>query len=515
MRKWIAGVVAVWMSAGLASAEVTLPSVFGSNMVLQRDRTVPVWGSADAGERVTVSVAGQTKTTVADAQGKWKVALDPMPASAQPIVVTIAGSNTIELNNVLVGDVWICSGQSNMEWPVTRSRDPEPVAAGADQPMIRLFNASAKKKASPEPQSDLVAEWQVCSPETVRSFSAVGYHFARAVREKVNVPIGLVNVSWGGMPAEALTPLAALQSNPDAEALLQRYALAVENWPTAKAEFDRKLVEWEEARKAAEAAGQRPPQRPGVPYGPESANAPAAVWNGLVNPVVPVAMKGVIWYQGESNAGRAEQYRSLMRGLIQGWRDVWQQGDFPFIQVQLTSFRAPATQPSQPSDWAELRESQALVCRDLPNVGMVCITDVGDQQDIHPKDKQTVGYRLAQVALRDVYGQDVLASGPVLSDVQFDGARAIVSFETFGSPLEVKGDTLRGFLIAGEDQQWHFATATLENGRVIVSHDAVSKPVAVRYNWADNPGGNLFNKAGWPAHPFATDNFPRNTAGKR
>ncbi|HMO27566.1 MAG TPA: sialate O-acetylesterase, partial [Tepidisphaeraceae bacterium] len=289
----------------------------------------------------------------------------------------------------------------------------------------------------------------------------------------------------------------------------------VANWPTAKAEFDRKLAEWEEACNAAEAAGQTPPQRPNMPYGPESTNAPAAVWNGLVNPVVPVAMTGVIWYQGESNAGRAEQYRSLMRGLIQGWRDAWNQGDFPFIQVQLTSFRAPATQPSQPSPWAELRESQALVCRDLPNVGMVCITDVGDAQDIHPRDKQTVGYRLAQVALRDVYGQDVLASGPVFSDVQFDGARAIVSFETFGSALQVKGDALRGFLIAGEDQQWHFATATLENGRVIVTQDGVPRPVAVRYNWADNPDGNLFNTAGWPAHPFATDTWPRSTAGKR
>lgn len=457
-----------------AWADVKLPAVIGDHMVLQQEMNVPIWGTAEVGEEVTVSIDGQKKTARAGADGKWIVRLEPLKAGDKALEMTVAGKNSITVSDILVGEVWLCSGQSNMEMSVRSSRAADKEIAEAKFPQMRLFQV--KKKAAVEPEKDVEAQWVACSPETVPNFSAAAYFFGRDLLKELKVPVGLVHSSWGGTPAEAWTDLAVLKAEPDFKAIVDRYEATAADKPT---HFQR----------------------------------PTVLYNGMIVPLAPFAIRGAIWYQGEGNAGRAYQYRKLLPAMIKNWRDLWGQGDFAFLIVSLANFQASQDQPAE-SAWAELREAQAMTAAQ-PHNGLAVIIDAGDALDIHPKDKQTVGHRLALQAFKVAYGQDVAASGPMYDSMQVDGSKARLKFRNVDGGLVAKHGVPVGFQVAGEDRKWHWAHAEIDGDSVIVWSAQVAKPVAVRYAWADNPMCNLYNGADLPAVPFRTDDWPGATAANK
>ena len=500
--------------ASAARADVKLSPMFGDHMVLQQGAPVPVWGTAAAGEQVTVTVGAQKATATADELGKWQVKLQPLTAGG-PLDVTVAGKNTVTLRDVLVGEVWVCSGQSNMEWNVNLSGNPEQERAAANYPSIRMF--TVKKAIAGKPAQTLEGSWEVCSPKTVGNFSAVGYFFGRELHKALNVPVGLVHTSWGGTPAEAWTERSALEADGDLKPMLDR-------WQGQMAQFNERLgripqlvEKWKGEAEQAEAQGRPvPPMINLLPQDPRSSpHRPSGLYNAMIAPVVPYAMRGAIWYQGESNAGRAEQYRKLLPAMIKTWRTAWGQGDFPFLIVSLSNFMAVAPEPGD-SDWAELREAQAMTAANDPSSGLAMAIDIGDANDIHPKNKQEVGRRLALAALAKTYKRNVPYSGPVYASMSVEGDKAVLKFKHADNGLAAKDGELKGFAIAGEDRKWVWAEAKVQGAdTVVVRSDKVSKPVAVRYAWANNPVCNLYNGAGLPAVPFRTDDWPGVTAGKK
>lgn len=462
--------LAIALTATAAYATVRPAGMFSDNAVLQQGVPIPVWGIADDGEKVTVRIADQEVSTVAK-DGKWMVRLAPMKAGG-PYTLTVSGNNTITMSNVLVGEVWICSGQSNMQFALASASNGQQAIATATDDNLRLY--TVPRRTSYTPLDDVMSNWKVCSPETVAQFSAVGYFFGRDLRKALGVPVGLINSSWGGTFAEAWTSPEGLKSLPD-------YAAWVAD---------------ETAKKA------------------DGPNHPSVLYNGMIRPIMPYAIKGAIWYQGESNAGRAFKYRTLFPTMIKSWRDAWGLGDFPFLFVQLAPFKAIVTEP-QESEWAELREAQLLTAKTCPNTGMVVITDAGDPSDIHPRQKEPVGARLALAARKIAYGENIVAFGPTYKGMKVDGAQVTLYFDNVGGGLVARGGDLTGFAIAGEDRKFVFANARIVDGnKVVVTSPKVDKPVAVRYGWADCPVVNLFNKEGLPASPFRTDDFPMLTAGK-
>ncbi len=496
-------------------ADVRLPSVFGSHMVLQRGTAVPVWGWADPGEKVTVSFRDQTKTTTADDAGNWMVKLDSLSVG-EPGSLTVSAGNTIELTDVLVGEVWVCSGQSNMQWSVAASRDPDLETAAANRPQLRLFKVPMVTAA--EPQKDAQAQWTLCNSETLPGFTAVGYSFGATLNDIIDVPIGLIQTAWGGTRAEAWTSPEAMASTRELKPILDAWdeRAAAYNPDRAQQQYKAALKKWEEQAAAAREAGKQPPRRPALQENPRTdRHHPGTLYNAMVAPLVPFAVRGAIWYQGESNASRAYQYRTLMPTMIQSWRDAWGQGDFPFYMVQLANFKAITEHPRD-SDWAELREAQWLTEDALPNVGVACITDLGAAKDIHPRDKLNVGRRLARLALVDQYGFEgkIIPRGPTYRSLDLQGSKAIVHFDNYGSPLASwYQEPLTGFAIAGADRKWHWASAKITGPDTVeLSHPDVPEPVAVRYNWADNPQGNLYNNHLLPAYPFRTDDWEGITA---
>ncbi len=495
-----------------AVADVKLPALFSSHMVLQQGTPVPVWGRADPGERVTVAVrsgAGDVEnrvTTLAGAGGRWRVTLEPLKAGG-PVSLIVKGKNTLTLENVLVGEVWICSGQSNMAWQVRQSRNPEQEIAGAVFPEIRLF--TVKHTVSRREKADCSGQWAVCSPATVPGFSAVGYFFGREVYRALKVPIGLIHTSWGGTPAEAWTRREALQRHAHLRPILQRFDKAVAGYPAALKKHEKRLAAWKAKAAKARSAGKRPPRRPRGPFGPGHPHSPSGLFNGMIAPLIPYAFRGVIWYQGESNATRAFQYRTLFKAMIRDWRRAWGQGDFPFLFVQLANFKARQSAPGE-SAWAELREAQALAL-ELPCTGMALAIDIGEARDIHPRNKQEVGRRLALQALSAAYGRKGVHSGPVFHGMQRKSGKIHVRFLSPGKGLTVRGKALEGFQIAGSDRKYVWARAALDpkqRDRVVVWSPEVKAPVHVRYAWADNPACSLYNVAGLPAVPFRTDAWP-------
>lgn len=658
-----------------ATAEVTLPSVIGDHMVLQRDAPARIWGWADAGEQVTVTFAGQTKQQQADAQGHWSVMLDAMPASAEGRALVVEGTNRIEVADVLVGEVWVASGQSNMEWNVNNSDNPEEERANANHPGLRMW--TARRTVAGEPQRDVPGQWKVCTPQNVGAFSAVGYYFARELYTRLDIPVGILHTSWGGTPSEAWTSREKLEAVEAAGPILERFDTMLANYDQRLAAYHRELEaynakrngpamtdeenafragdfdhsNWETAtlpgnwegaghegldgvmwyrrtvtvpdawagkplvlelgpiddfdttwfggtkvgetganvdqawqqprvyRIAGEnvAAGEvaiairvfdphgggglhgqpaqmklrpadanlgdpialagdwhyhisheldptdaaaRPPARP---VGPDHPHSPAGLFNGMVAPIVPYTIRGAIWYQGESNAGRAEQYETIFPAMIHDWREQWGQGEFPFLFVQLANFHAYVDHPTD-TDWTHLQNAQLHTLHTVPNTGMATIIDIGAANDIHPRNKQDVGLRLALWALADTYGQDVVQSGPIYipGEVKVLDGNMQVSFEDFGSPLAVRGGgVLGGFTIAGEDGVFVEANATIwtdESGNSVVTVQSpdVPNPVHVRYAWKDNPqDANLVNEEGLPAPPFRTDDLPGPTDGRR
>jgi sialate O-acetylesterase len=487
-------------------ADVTPAPLFRDGAVLQREKPVPVWGAADAGERVTVSFAGQTKSTTADADGRWSVTLDPLPASATPATLTIAGNNTLTLSNILVGEVWIASGQSNMEWTINNTYDKALDVAGSANPLIR--QVKIRRSVADAPTSATEFErggWESAAPSTTGNFSAVAYHFARDLHAVLGVPVGIVNSSWGGTRAEAWTDPDTLANNAALAYVAEDWQKSLASYPERKGKFDADVAAWAQRKAAAEAAGEAfTERRPNAPAGPGHQTTPSGLYNAMVHPLVPYAIRGAIWYQGESNAGKAAQYHELFSAMITGWRTKFGQGDFPFYWVQLANY---AGGNADGTAWAFLREAQTKTLA-LPATGQAVIIDIGDVRDIHPRNKKDVGRRLARLALARDHGLDVVDSGPVFQAAERDGAGFRVAFAPSPARLIAPLNELSGFELAGEDQVFHRAEARItDKHTVIVTSAAVPEPVAVRYAWRNAPVAGLFNTDGLPAVPFRTDNW--------
>jgi sialate O-acetylesterase len=423
----------------------------------------------------------------------------------------VRGKNTIEIADVLAGEVWLCSGQSNMAMSVAGSANFPEEKAAANFPQIRMFTVA--RTPSETPQDRCEGTWQVCSPETVGSFSATAYFFGRKLHRELGVPVGLVNSSWGGTPVQAWTCVEVQKALPELTPMLDDWQKRIADYDpeAAQKNYEKQLAAWPDKVKKAKEAGRRPPRRPRAPVDPKlSQHRPGNLYNGMIAPLVPYAIRGAIWYQGESNAGgtAAHLYGLQLTSMIKNWRRVWAQGDFPFQWVQLPNFRAPPQQPVETSGWVTVQE-QMLKSLALCNTGMAVTIDVGEADDIHPKNKQDVGKRLAIWALGTTYGQDIVYCGPLFECHRKQDGKIVIQFDHVGDGLMFKGEKLRGFAIAGEDQQFVFADAEIVDDTVVVSSPKVEDPVAVRYGWASNPDCNLFNKAGLPASPFRTDSWEK------
>ena len=641
MKKLLLAATVLFL-AGTVLANVKLPKIFGDNMVLQRDHAIPVWGQADSKEKITVKFNRQIKTTTADKSGKWRIDLEAETAGG-PYQMVVSGKNTITIGNILVGDVWVCSGQSNMEFRLITSLDADKEIPQANYPQIRHFEVT--KGVGLQPKDDVAGgDWKVASPETAGNFTAVGYYFAKELQGQLNVPIGLINTSWGGTHVETWTSRNAFENSDEFKTMIAampelnldsvakiKIASALNRiqklqgiyppvaaniamwkeqnfddsrWPKmivpklweqqAPGDFDgvvwfRKTVTISAADagkpavielamiddadvcfvngvKIGNTSGYNVSRKYAVPAGTlkegkniiavrvedtgggggiygEAADVkltigtnvtplagewqyqiesllaggnsvgpnsyPTLLYNGMLKPLIPFAIKGALWYQGEANAGRAYQYRKSFPLMITDWRKQWNQGDFPFYFVQLATFNANNGNSQKGSGWAELREAQMLTLS-LPNTGMAVTTDIGNPADIHPKNKQDVGKRLAAVALNKTYNKGNVFSGPSYQSLKVEGDKAIVSFINTGSGLFTKNryGYLQGFEIAGADHQFKYAKAYIDGDKVVVYHDAIKSPVAVRFGWADDAGDdNLFNKEGFPAGPFRTDDW--------
>jgi len=666
MKSTLFAVVAILLFAGTAfSAPATtntlrLASVFSDHMVLQRELPAPVWGWGQPGAAVTVAFAGQRRTTKVGVDGRWKVILPRMHAASQPAVLTVsgdAGEKPLEITDVLVGDVWLCGGQSNMEFGLGGAENGAREIAAADFPRIRFFTAA--HVLADTPTAEVKGAWAVCSPKTAGSAYAVAYCFARELQQKLEVPIGLLQVAWSGMPAEAGMPREALEADPLLHPILKRYFSDKAAYATAKKAYDARLPGWMEAHRitdtgnageplgwadptadlsrwgnanlpmmfmhgdpalylmgafwfrreveipaewaghplslqlgpiadfdttyfngkqigistgdapdiaklprvyavpaelvragknviavrvftrygepgfAAKPDGMRllradaanlPPVAlagswryrvergcdfvgsPNPPIAPDNMYSPTKIYNGIIAPLATYGIRGTIWYQGEHNAEHADQYRYLFPALIAGWRKQWGQGDFPFLYVQLTGWLYHQEYPAQ-SPWAELREAQRMTLS-VPKTGMAVAVDLGEAQSIHPIRKQEVGRRLALVAEKVAYGLDIPYSGPVYRSMRVEGQRIRLRFDCLFGGLKVHDGPLTGFTIAGADHHFVPATATIDGDTILVTGDEVTKPVAVRYGWQNNPLCNLCNSANLPASPFRTDDWP-------
>jgi sialate O-acetylesterase len=480
-----------------AQADVRLPALLSDHMVLQQDLPVRVWGRAEPGETVTIAFQSQKTSTTADAEGKWALYLMPLQPGG-PFQMTVSGRNTLLINDVLIGEVWVGSGQSNMVWPVSRSNNSEQEIAQADFPKIRLFQV--KLKVADQPADDVEGAWQLCGPGTVPNFSAVGYFFAREIHQRRRVPVGMIQSAWGGTPAQSWTSRPALEADPALKYVLDEWQQVLADYPAAQQRFEKQFQEWKQAAAAAKAEGKTPSAQPRLPVGPGHQNTPAGLYNAMIAPLTRFAIRGVIWYQGESNANKlhALPYRRLFRAMIEDWRRAWSQGSFPFLFVQLANFQSNGL-------WPELRESQLLTLA-LRDTAMAVTIDIGESKDIHPKNKQDVGRRLALAARAIAYGENLVHSGPVFRQLTKEGSRLRLWFDHVGSGLEVRGGgALTGFTIAAKDGNFLPATATLDGNSLLVSNPEIKDPVAVRYAWADDPLCNLINKDGLPASPFRTD----------
>lgn len=476
----------------VTKSPLKLPGLFSDNMVLQQGTSVPVWGWGEEGENITVTFRDQKiSTKVKD--GKWKVELKNLSVGSSD-TLTVKAKTTLQFTNVLVGEVWVCSGQSNMGRTLNRSFQPEADIAGATNSMIRLFVVPSVKSDSP--LDNIGGTWQLCSPDSATNFSAVGYYFGRDLQATRKVPVGLIESDWGGTPAAAWASWASLEANPRLKTEI------IDTFPAIRKQRLEEMAVWEAAKEAAKKNKKDFTKR--APY---KSWRPGELYNGMIAPLMPFAIKGVIWYQGESDVSRAHQYRELFPALVTGWRRNWGQGNFPFLCVQIAPYKEIKQQPTE-SAMAELREAQLLTAKTLPKMGIAIITDVGEENDIHPAKKRPVGERLALAARSIAYDEKIVFSGPIYRSVKIQGSKAILSFDHIGSGLKAEG-ALKGFSICGADRKFFGAQAEIRpDHTVAVWSSNVSKPIAVRYGWADYPVVNLWNKDGLPASPFRTDDFP-------
>jgi sialate O-acetylesterase len=430
-----------------ARADVKLPPIFGNNMVLQRGMPVPVWGKANPGEEVTVAFLDQKQTTKAGADGNWLIKQNPLKEGG-PHELVVSGKNTVKLTNVLVGEVWVCSGQSNMAWALKSTENAETEIAAANFPSMRLNGGGG---------------WQAATPQTVGGFSGTGYYFGRDLHKALGVPIGLINRSVGGTSARLWTSKKAIEAD-------------LEMKPYLEDLFN--------------------------PKNPKTKSNVGSLYESLIRPVIPFAIRGVIWYQGESDAGRPEEYQRLIKTMIRSWRSDWGQGDFPFLYVHLGAIGPAPKEPNKSAGWGPIREAQDKAL-ELPNTGVAGFID--SDSDLHPRKKHIAGARLALAARAIAYGEKIVYSGPAFESMKVDGSKIIVKFRHVGGGLTVKGDTLRGFAIAGPDKNYAWADAVLDGDTVVLSSKAVSNPVHVRYAWASNPQATLYNREGLPALPFRVE----------
>ncbi len=504
-----------------ATADVRLPKIFTDNMVLQRELPVRVWGWAEAGEAVSVTLAGNHAETKADAKGQWSLELAPLK-TGENLELAVQGRNSLTLKNILVGDIWVCSGQSNMEMDLGGCVGAAEDIKAADLPKIRRIKINHEQAAQPVMDAPAATSWQVCSPDTARGFTAVGFYFAREIVQKTGIPIGLVDDNWGGTPIE---PWVATEGLEMVAGLKPEFIARQEAIKAYRAELPNALTQleaWIAETRRNLAGGAETGPLPVIPVHP-GGNGWSGMYNAMIAPFVHLPIKGALWYQGESNGGEGETYYHKMQALIGGWRKQWGQGDFPFYFVQLASFQGATEDPADANGWPKLREAQRKSLS-IPHTGMAVVTDtvpLAEAGDIHPRNKYDVGLRLARWALNRDYGQkDLEVSGPLFKALKIEGRQARLIFDHLGSGLMVgkkegraaavenKEGKLKRFAVAGADQKWHWAEAVIENDTVVVSSPEVAEPVAVRFAFQMNPdGANLYNREGLPASPFRTDNW--------
>jgi len=518
VRNAVLGALGALAFAAPAHAGLTLPHFFSDHMVLQRDKPAAVWGHADPGATVEVSFAGHSSTTKADANGSWRVLLDPLPARAKGSPLTIAaGGERTTVKDVLVGEVWLASGQSNMDFRVSQAHEAKADIPEAKHPAIRMFFGKRVPAATPQP--DIDGQWKVCSPETVPGFSAVAYFFALDLHKALRVPVGVVWVSWGGKPVETFTSREALAAIPEGRALLGPFDEQVKNYTPEKADawlkkarknYKTALEKWN--AKPADKRGRkpRPPRKPVSPA--LTPGRPTVLYNGMIAPCVGYTVRGAIWYQGESNAGgiaRASAYRELFEAMIKDWRKRWAD-DFTFLWVQIANFKKATNTPGAKDPWALVQDEQRKSL-ELPKTGMAVINDIGEANNIHPKNKKDVGRRLARWALHFDYGKkDIVPSGPLFKSYKIEGGKVRVAFDWAKGLKSRDGKPVHRFEIAGADKVWHWADAKIDGETVVVSSPDVPKPVAVRYAWCANPeGANLVNAEGLPVSVFRTDDWEK------
>jgi len=492
----------------LAHSELTLPHVISDNMVLQREMSVPIWGWAEATENITVTLSKDGEdgpvhavSTVADAKGNWRIDLPSMQAGG-PYTLRLTASNMLELTNVLFGEVWVCSGQSNMEWPVRASKDSEAEIAAANYPSIRLFDVP--RRPSGLLQKDVEADWYETTPEAIANFSAVAYFFGRKLYNNLNVPIGLINTSWGGTRIEPWTPPAGFASVPTLESISEEIQEAHANYRQQLPQKMKEIEAWIAGTRTALETDAPLTQMPDNKHPLRHHARPTGLYNGMVHPLVPYAIRGAIWYQGESNLQDSMLYHEKMKALINGWREVWGQGDFPFYFVQLAPFNYGGW-VENPFFLPQIWEAQTATLA-VPRTGMAVTTDIGNLKDIHPRNKQEVGRRLALWALAKTYmREDVPYSGPLYKSMVVEGNTIRLSFDFVAGGLMARDEQpLTWFEIAGEDKQFIAAKATVDRDTIVVSSDTVANPISVRFGWHQSAEPNLVNKEGLPASPFRT-----------
>ncbi len=497
------------------SAEIKLPAVIGSHMVLQQEKPVRIWGWAEPGERITVEFVDQKAQASGDSQGRWEVLFNEMKADGGPHQMSISGtrSQKVILDDILVGEVWVCSGQSNMEWELRRTHSPIPEIRRAEFPGIRFFHVP--RKISTQPLDDVEAEWKVCLPETASDFSAVAYYFGRELHQKLGIPVGLISTRWGGTRIEPWTPVEGFASVPEFHETLEGMVSADEVYRKSVAEFLPDLKDWIQRSESAISQKKTIPLQPEMVRHPfDNPQAPASLYNAMVHPLIRFAIRGAIWYQGEANRNDGPIYTKKMEALIKGWRKVWNLGDFPFLYVQLAPYAYEYISEEDGSAILDdyrlplIWEAQFNALK-IPNTGMAVTVDIGNLYDIHPRNKKDVGYRLSLWALAKTYGQkDLVYSGPLYKSMSVEGDKIRIEFEHVGRGLiSLDGRSLTWFEVAGKDRTFYKAKAEINGNSVLVWSEKVVDPVAVRFGWHQLAEPNLGNKEGLPASPFRTDRW--------
>jgi sialate O-acetylesterase len=523
--------LALLLMAAPASAGVRLASVFGPHMVLQREMPARVWGWAAPGDEVSVEFAGQKKAATADAKGAWKVDLDPMPASAEPRALKVtskADAKGVELSDVLVGEVWLASGQSNMGTGLGEYTRVWPEVFQQAIPQMRYFTAPYWGSYVPKDDLQPGGTWRVCETNQVAYLSATAFFFGRELQRTLKVPVGMVVPCIGGTPIESWVPREAFEAHDETREILAKWEKLLEAVPEAREKYDehhRKWIQdtrdyyqkvylpWQKEVAAAKAEGKTPPpQPPDMNRPPFWYMAPTSLYNALIAPLAPLSMRGVIWYQGESgsSSGVMENYRKLFMAMVPAWRKLWGRGDFPFLIVQLPYYTPVAKDPNERSEWAQIREIQRQVAEGNPNTGLAVTLDTGDDTNLHPPNKDVVGARLALLARARAYGEKVVCVGPVAKSAEAADGLVKVTFGEVGGGLVARGSDgqmsekapVQGFAVAGPDGKYAWAEGTISGSTVRVRCDAVPNPASVRYAWVNHPPCNLFNREGLPAGPF-------------